>query len=261
MSIGPLPDGFSLIVPAFNEGPTIASVLERIVTATADLRSSAASEIVVVDDGSTDETRVAVERFCRERPDLVRLVAHERNAGLEAAIRTGVATARYGALVLFDADLSYAPELAAPLLRTLAEAGAAAVLASPYMPGGRVANVPRDRLVASRAANALLSRCVDGSLRTLTGMVRAYDTAALREILARPTRGEFNTWVVAELLRAGRRVVEIPAELAWPAERFLGAPRLGLAALRRRTGDVIASVVALRTGYLAGRRRRRKAGT
>lgn len=260
-SIGVEATGFSIVVPAYNEAATIEGVLERIVAATADLRSSAMGEIVVIDDGSADSTRAVVERFCAARPELVRLVPHERNAGLEAAIRTGVAAARHGAIVLLDADLSYTPDLVGPLLRTRARTGAAAVLASPYMAGGRVANVPRQRLIASRAANALLSLCVGGSLRTLTGMVRAYETAALREILARRTRGEFNTWVVAELLRAGRPVVEIPAELAWPRERYLGAPRLGLAALRRRTGQVIASTVALRTGYLTGRRLARKAGT
>ena len=255
-SIGSIPGAFSIVIPTYNEAPTIATVLSRIVEAAAAIAMGVPYEIVVVDDGSSDTTREIVEGFARGSGGIVRVVVRERTGGLEAAIRTGVATVRTDSLVLLDADLSYTPELVGPLLRKLRGEAAAVAVASPYMRGGRVANVPRLRLIASRGANVVLSMCVGGTLKTLTGMVRAYDTASLRAVLRAPSRGEFNTWVIAELLASGRRVVELPAALEWPMERFLGAPRLSFGALRKRTGQVVTSIRTLRAGYLTGRRSR-----
>ncbi len=234
---------FSVVIPAYNEATTIADVLARVTRAFDD--ADGPVEIVVVDDGSLDTTAEIVETFAKSSRR-VRLHRHERNRGLEQAIITGCRAATTDIVVLLDADLSYSPALAVPMVRELVDREASAVLASPYMRGGRVANVPRSRLLASRGANFLLSACVGWKLRTFTGMVRAYDLEDLLPILERTPEGEFNTWIVSELMRAGKRVVEIPADLIWPPERALGTPRLTLKALRRRTGQVVRSVRVVR---------------
>ena len=82
------------IVCAFNEGPRIGAVLE--VAAAHPL----VAEVIVVDDGSTDDTAAVVSRHPR-----VRLLTHPRNLGKSQAIATGVAAARHDLLMLLDADL------------------------------------------------------------------------------------------------------------------------------------------------------------
>lgn len=255
-SIGSGRRGVSVVVPAFNEGLSIEAVLERVLATTAELGARYDVETIVVDDGSSDETAEILARLAERSPGAFRIATHERNRGLEAAITTGVRSARAPVVVLLDADLSYAPDIVEPLVRKLEESGAGAALASPYMPGGRVANVPKMRLVASRVANWLLAFCVGRTLHTFTGMVRAYDREALLPILAAPAAGEFNTWIVAELLAAGCPVVEIPAALVWPRERYESASRLTLAALRKRSRQVLTSIVALRRGYLTFAKKR-----
>ncbi len=248
-SIGRERRAFSVIVPAFNEGSSIAAVLDRLLASLEALRTDYAIELIVVNDGSSDDTQNVLGSYLAARPGLLSVRTHEQNQGLERAIVTGCRAATTDTVVLLDADLSYAPEIVGPLVDKLFATGAAAVLASPYMAGGRFANVPTTRLVASRVANFLLSLCVGRTIRTFTGMVRAYDARVLLPILARSPQGEFNTWIVAELLASGQRVVEIPAALIWPRERAEAAPRLSAQALKRRSRQVLASIGALRRGY------------
>ncbi len=248
-SIGRERRAFSVIVPAFNEGPSIAAVLDRLRGSLETLRAEHAIELIVVNDGSSDDTAAALDRYAAASPGAIEVRTHEQNRGLEQAIITGVRAATTDTVVLLDADMSYAPEIVGPLVRTLSQTGAAAVLASPYMAGGRFENVPFVRLIASVCANKLLSLCVDGTIKTFTGMVRAYDVAVLRSILQRSPQGEFNTWIVSELLSAGYRVVEIPAALVWPRERAEAAPRLSTATLKRRSAQVVASIGALRRAH------------
>lgn len=243
--------GISVIVPAFNEGSALGHALEALEAGLAPLQSRYAVELLVVDDGSTDETPQTLARFTAERGDGVKIIVHEVNRGLTEAMKTGTRAARGRITVFMDADLSYAPPIVERLVAALERDGASAALASPYMRGGRVANVPFDRLIASRGANLLLAACVGFRLHTFTGMVRAYDTAALREIIERPVRGEFNAWVVAEFLRAGKAVVEIPAALIWPPARTQAPSRMSAAKLRARTQLVVQTIAVL----LAARRK------
>ncbi len=243
--------GISVVVPAFNEGSALGDTLEALDAGLASLRSRYAVELLVVDDGSTDETPQTLARFTAARGESVRIIVHEANRGLTEAMKTGARAARGRITVFMDADLSYAPPIVERLVAALEQRGAAAALASPYMRGGRVGNVPFDRLIASRGANLLLAACVGFRLHTFTGMVRAYDTAVLAQIIERPVRGEFNAWVVAELLRAGRTVIEIPAALVWPPARTQAPSRMSAAKLRARTGLVVQTIAVL----LAARRK------
>ncbi len=234
-----------VVVPAFNEGPALAAVLTEVEVALEALRARYEIELHIVDDGSIDETPEVIGTFARAHPENVRVTTHPVNRGLTEALKTGARAVRDGAVVFLDADLSYAPDIVGRLLEALQTRNAAAVLASPYMRGGRVGNVPVDRLLASRVANFLLAACVGFRLHTFTGMVRAYDAATLRTILSRPERGEFNAWVVAELLRERKRVVEIPAALVWPRARFEAPSRMTRAKLWARTRLVITTIGVL----------------
>jgi glycosyltransferase involved in cell wall biosynthesis len=229
----------TVLIPAFNEGAEFRSTLERLERFFGSISERYSVRLLLVDDGSTDETSGIADAFARESRN-VRVIRHDRNRGIAAGLQTGLAQVRGEPVVVLDADLSYAPEeVLVPLLEALEARHAAIVVASPYMRGGRVSNVPFIRLLASRCANALLSAATGRRVATLTGMVRAYSPEAVSRALECRPDGEFNSWVLLDALSRGSTVAEVPAHLCWPPARLAGAPRMPLRKLARATLAVL----------------------
>jgi glycosyltransferase involved in cell wall biosynthesis len=100
----------SIVIPAYNEAQTIAEVLRRL--SSLPFRT----EVIVVDDGSTDGTRDLVAAVGG-----VRLIVRSQNAGKGAAVRDGIAASGGAVVVIQDADLEYDPKDLGRLLEPLLE--------------------------------------------------------------------------------------------------------------------------------------------
>jgi glycosyltransferase involved in cell wall biosynthesis len=101
-------DGVSVVIPVFNEQDGIGPTLDAVTKALSHI--DLPSEIIVVDDGSTDETP---ERAASHRD--VKLIRHAENRGVGAARNTGITGAAYQAVVMIDGDATY-PASEIPLL-------------------------------------------------------------------------------------------------------------------------------------------------
>ncbi|TAM74943.1 glycosyltransferase family 2 protein [bacterium] len=232
----------SLVVPAYNEGATLAANLTTIAECLEPHRARYDFELIVVDDGSTDGTYLAASRFADGRSDTL-LLRHESNRGLGAALRTAFSRARGTYIVTLDSDLSYRPACAISMLEALVEQEADLVLASAYMPGGSVANVPWQRRVLSREANRFLSLATNARVHTLTCMVRAYRASIIEALDMSADGMEVNPEMIFAALRMGAKIIEIPAHLAWSPERTRGTARL---TIRRACAHTLG---VLRTGF------------
>ncbi|MCG5498947.1 glycosyltransferase family 2 protein [Ectothiorhodospira variabilis] len=105
----------SLIVPAHNEGAHISQSL-RTILSEARKAQNVRYELLVVDDGSTDETATQALALAQEG-EAVRVLSFTRNFGKEAAIQAGLEHAEGDAVILLDADLQHPPELIPEMVR------------------------------------------------------------------------------------------------------------------------------------------------
>jgi glycosyltransferase involved in cell wall biosynthesis len=217
----------SVVVPAYNEAAGIASSLERLCTYLRSLESRYDWEVVVVDDGSDDDTALLAEMVAATWPE-VRVLRHRTNFNLGQALRYAFSRCEGDYVVTLDSDLSYAPEHVGLLLEAIEASGAKIVIASPYAAGGRTTGVPLVRRLLSRGANRFLSHMTRRELATLTGMVRIYDRPFLQSLDLRSTDVGINTEIIykAQLLKA--RICEIPAHLDWSGQRELPERRSSL---------------------------------
>ena len=230
----------SVVIPAYNEAALIMDSLITVYGYLETISDRYDWEIVVVDDGSTDETGAIADLFAARRPR-ARVLHHAVNFNLGQALRFAFATCRGDYVVTLDSDLTYAPEHIGVLLESLREKRARVALASPYMKGGHTSGIPIVRRGLSRAANRFLSLTAEGHLSTLTGMVRAYDRVFLASLDLRSRGPEINAEILYKAQVLGARVIEVPAHLDWRAVREREPRRRSRIRLRRATASYLFS--------------------
>lgn len=205
----------SVIIPCFNEIDALPQ-LEQKLPPVLELvaKQHGRTELILVDDGSSDGTlgalREAVERGVFGRG--ARVVPHDRNKGLGAALRTGFQAARGEILVTTDADGTYDFGDLLGLLALL-QPGVDVVTASPYHPEGLVAGVPAYRLVLSQGASFIYRALLDPSVYCYTAMFRAYRREVIEAVRFRSPGYLSMAEILSEALLAGFKVVEFPTVL------------------------------------------------
>jgi len=211
----------TLLVPAYNEALKIMASLTEMYAYMQSLADRYAFELLVVDDGSTDETAAIVEAFAASRPE-VRLLRQPVNMRLGQALRDGFEASRGEIIVVFDSDLSYSVDHIGRMLQTMDDEHVAVVVASPYMKGGQTSAIPWNRAQMSKQINRVLAAASQYDVKTVTGMVRAYHADFIRGLSLKSMGPEINTEILykAQIMRV--RVAEIPAHLDWSdqAERM-----------------------------------------
>ena len=230
----------SLVVPAFNEATIVENNLARLCEYMQSLESRFRWEVVVINDGSTDATGDLADEFAKTHPN-VRVFHHITNFGLGQAFKFAFNRCRGEYVITLDADLSYSPDHIARLLEKIQQTRAKIVVASPYMKGGKISDVPWLRKVFSVGANRFLSRAVNGELSTLTSMVRIYDGRFLRSLNLRAQGMEIMPEIIYKAKLLGARVEEIPAHLDWSELRSRVTSRRSSMRLWRHTVSIILS--------------------
>lgn len=199
----------SVVLPAFNESGNLRPLVNEV---DAVLRTSApGSTIIIVNDGSTDDTGAELRELQAEVAS-VEVITHPVNRGFAAALKTGIARACENgcdAAIFMDSDLSHRPAEMPSLIAAISN-GADVVLGSRFVPGGGMLGVPLWRVLISRAGNAFGRVVLGVPLRDLTTGYRA----VRREVLQAIPLGEDGFTIQLEsVIRAyarGYRITEVP---------------------------------------------------
>lgn len=227
-----------MVVPAYNEA---GHLYDNLGVLAAYLASTDLDwELIIVDDGSRDDTGDEARRFAKKH-DEVSVVEHVVNRGLGQALKTGFEASSRQYIVAFDADLSYRPDHIGRLVEAIETTGAMVVVASPYMEGGTVEGVPRLRAWLSRAANRLLQTLAPSHVSTTTGMVRAYDARFVKGLSLKSVDNQLNAEIIYKTSLLRERVVEIPAHLVWTRDEEDTKARRGSFSIIRTTLDFLFS--------------------
>lgn len=199
--------GVSFVIPCYREEEALAALRPHLGDLPAD-------EIVFVDDGSDDGTRAALEAIAAE-DTRVHVVVHERNRGVGAAMRTGIAATTGTIVVVYDADRTYPLEDAQRLITALGSEHEVAT-ATPFGAGGGLEDVPVGRSLLSKAA-VLAYRLVLGrrgrGLSVFTCAFRAWRGPFVRDLGWSSDGFPAAAEQLGRALLAGGRAVEVPSTL------------------------------------------------
>ena len=201
----------SVVIPMFNEAENAESTLKQVAEALATFAGT--YEIIAVNDGSLDNTFDILNRLAEQNRKL-KIVSYNKNVGRGMALRKGFKESTGEIIVSIDADLSYSPHYILNFVEILSrEPDVDLVLASPYMPGGGVKNVPVLRLWVSKWGNRILRLAMPNRIYTSTGIFRAYRKRVLDSLELESDGKEIHLEILSKALALGFRVKESPAIL------------------------------------------------
>lgn len=200
----------SIVIPAYNEAARLPGTLRALATRF----EGTATEIVVVDDGSADET-TEVARAASTAGLSVTAIRLPENRGKGAAVRTGVAATTGDAVLYMDADLATDLSGLDGFLARLADADI--VVGSRAVPGARVHNTTALRTVMGRTFNGMVRLIARLDVHDSQCGFKAYrgDVARLLFALGEVDGFAFDPEVLVTARILGYRVVEVPVD--WTA--------------------------------------------
>ncbi|MEN3281710.1 MAG: hypothetical protein V7607_2850 [Solirubrobacteraceae bacterium] len=189
----------SIVLPCYDEEPNVAAAVAD--ADAAGLRFAAEHEVIVVDDGSRDRTRAIAESIAAVNPR-VRVVAHERNRGYGAAVRSGIVATRSEWVLLTDADLQFDLTELRLLLPLAAD--------NDLVAGYRIDRAdPVARRLAAHAWNRLMRRTFRVGVRDVDCAFKLVRGSAVRALDLESDGAMISTELVARAQLGGWRIAEV----------------------------------------------------
>jgi glycosyltransferase involved in cell wall biosynthesis len=192
----------SFLIPTYNEGSTIREVLDRV--AALDLEK----EIIVVDDGSEDNTQAILEDWQRSNSDLV--VIRQENRGKGAAVRAAIPHVTGDIAVIQDADLEYDPADVPALIEPI-QRGVADVVFGSRLSGGRPQRAYLFwHLVGNRFLSLVTNVLYNTTLHDMETGYKALRADLLRSLDLRQDDFRIEPEITAKVCKRKVRIYELP---------------------------------------------------
>ena len=196
----------SVIIPVYNEQDSVAQIIERVD------RVPLRKQIIVVDDGSTDETPRILRQLGKQHKSL-NVLFHEQNQGKGKAVQTGLREATGDVIVIQDADLEYHPEEYPRALELIEQGWADAVYGSRFLGAHRVFLFWH--YVGNKMLTLLCNMLTSGMLTDMETGFKVVRADVLKSLDIQSHTFDFEVEVTVKLFRYGHRVYEIPITYTW----------------------------------------------
>ena len=198
----------SIIVPAYNEDEFIAAAILRALAA--PLPEGLESEIVAVDDGSTDETPQILDELAEAHPGRIRVFHHKANAGKGAAIRTALEHARGEFGIIQDADLEYDPAEYPKVLGPLLSNKADVVYGSRFLISGERRVIYYWHALANHFLTTACNMAADLNLTDMETCYKAFRISLARSIPIRSNRFGIEPELTIKFAKRQASIYEVP---------------------------------------------------
>jgi dolichol-phosphate mannosyltransferase len=206
----------SIIIPVYNEEKTVTQLLERVIKVKF---KDVEREIIVVEDGSSDDTKKKIQTFVKTHSVKgFKVFYHKKNSGKGAAVRTGIEKANGEYIIIQDADLEYDPQQIVKLTKPILEKRAQVVY------GTRLDRLP-DFKGEQKTLQSFVHYVGNKFLSLVTSIIYLYWITDMETcyklfpkkaapLLKLKARGfEFEPEITAKLLKNGYKIYELPISI------------------------------------------------
>lgn len=199
----------SIIIPAYNEAPTIHLILDKIKET--ELPNNIRKEIILVNDCSTDHTEEVLQKYIEDNPALqIRYHKHEKNKGKGAALHTGIALATGEFLIIQDADLEYDPQEYTDLLKPVLNSNADVVYGSRFMGGNPHRILFFWHSIGNKMLTSLCNMSCNLNLTDMETCYKLFNTKIVQSLNLKEKRFGFEPEVTVKISRVpGIRLYEV----------------------------------------------------
>ena len=193
----------SIIIPVFNEEKTVAELIAKVKGINFG-GLGLKSEIIVVDDGSTDKSREILSEITG-----IKLLFHRKNMGKGAAVRTGIENSTGSIIIIQDADLEYDPVQIPEVIKPILEGQADVVYGSRF-----IGNIKGAKIALHETGNKILSMITTllyfSRVTDMETCYKAFRREVLDGIKLRSNGFDFEPEITAKILKKGAGISEVP---------------------------------------------------
>jgi glycosyltransferase involved in cell wall biosynthesis len=199
----------SIVIPAYNEGPTIHLILDRINEV--QLLNNINKELIIVNDCSKDNTEEAILKYQADHPGQdIKYFRHEVNKGKGAALHTGISKATGDYTIIQDADLEYDPEEFNVLIRAVLRGGADVVYGSRFLGGNAHRILFFWHSIGNKFLTTLSNLFTNLNLTDMETCYKMFRTPIIQGIQLKEKRFGFEPEVTAKIARVPNiRIYEV----------------------------------------------------